>query len=393
MLNNQLILSFSHNRWHEKWSEKQSILSGFAAAGNHAVLVEHPFDARTVLRGQVGPVSPGMHQIADRLYHFVPPKWLPKFHPRQKALNDFTRGARVRMLKRAVRRLVGKRRPLVYVWHPDFLEMIGAFDELGVIYHKFDRYPITGEPSPELIRRETECIDRSHVQVAISRQIIAMDPMFGGFEFVPNGAEFEAFHSAMQARPGNEPADLAAIPRPRIGYVGAINQKIDFGLLNHITAEMPDASLVLIGPEVGGESATPEARELKRRPNAHFLGLKAFDELPHYVANLDVGTIVNTKEKAEWVEFCYPLKLHEYLACGLPVVSTDIPSVREFESVVRIALDRDGWVRALREAISDQSDRAREPRIAIGRQNSWSGRIERISQLIHESIPAARNGG
>ncbi len=387
MLTNQVIVSFSHNRWYGKWSEKQAILTKFAEHGNRCLLVEHPFPVRAVLAGRVPESNFGLNRVNDKVYYYVPSRFHPSFSKNHPVLNRLTRDMRIRAVHRALRQLGWARRPILYIWHPDFLEMVGRFNESCLLYHKFDRYPIVGEPSPDLLRRERELIDRADVCMTVSHEIIAMDPMFSGFEFMPNAAEFEAFQAAFEARGRNEPADLASIPHPRVGYVGAINRKIDFDLMQTMAERMPDASFVLVGPEV---NYTPEdaarVAKLKQRDNVHFLGLKGFDELPRYVANLDAGIIINTKERAEWVKYCYPLKLHEYLAAGLPVVSTDIPAVREFSDVVRIATGADQWIAAIRACLAESGPEVLTRRIEIARQNSWASRVERISELVERSM-------
>ena len=160
-----------------------------------------------------------------------------------------------------------------------------------------------------------------------------------------------------------------------------------------MAGRLPEVSFVLVGPEVNysPEDAALVAR-LKQRSNVHVLGLKGFDELPLYVATLDIGIIINTKERAEWVKYCYPLKLHEYLAAGLPVISTDIPAVREFSDVVRIAGSPEEWIAAIGASLEQDSPEQLARRIEIARQNSWASRVETISGLVERSLSRNGNG-
>jgi glycosyltransferase involved in cell wall biosynthesis len=385
VISNQLIVSFSTNRWYGKWSEKQSILGEFARHGNTAVQVEHPFHVREVLKGQTGDAPAGLHRIDEGLYHIAPSRLHPTFYG-QHAANRALQAMRIRSIRKQLNRIAPGVRPILYLWHPDFLHAVGQFNERCVVYHKFDRYPIVGEPTPDLLRRERALIEAADVSLAVSQEIIDSDPMFSDLQWMPNGAEFERFREVVDAAKPL-PEDLAAIPGPRVGYVGAINQKLDYGLLDRLADSMPACSFVLIGNEQI-ESAEDRAavNKLKARNNVHFLGLKSFEVYPQYVAGLDAGLILNTADKAEWVRYCYPLKLHEYLSCGLPVVSTDIPSVREFSEVVTIATNDEQWRDAVTAAIGDQDPAKVARRVEVGRANSWGQRVAKISALIERSL-------
>jgi glycosyltransferase involved in cell wall biosynthesis len=117
-----------------------------------------------------------------------------------------------------------------------------------------------------------------------------------------------------------EPADLESISHPRIGYFGVIDERLDLALVERLAELLPDWQVVMIGP-----IAKIDPASLPRRGNIHWLGGKRYDELPAYLARLDVGWMPFALNAA--TRFISPTKTPEFLAAGLPVVSTPILDV------------------------------------------------------------------
>ena len=117
-----------------------------------------------------------------------------------------------------------------------------------------------------------------------------------------------------------DPLDQRDLPHPRVGYVGVIDERMDFRLLDGVAALRPDWQLILVGP-----LAKIEATAIPDRPNVHAFGAKAYSELPAYLAHWDVAMLPFARNDA--TRFISPTKTLEYLAAGRPVVSTSIPDV------------------------------------------------------------------
>jgi UDP-galactopyranose mutase len=118
----------------------------------------------------------------------------------------------------------------------------------------------------------------------------------------------------------SEPADQAAIPHPRIGFFGVIDERMNIDLLHKVATLKPDWQLVLIGPVVKIDPAS-----LPSAPNIHYLGSRSYDELPAYLSGWDAATIPFALNES--TQFISPTKTPEYLAGGVPVVSTSIQDV------------------------------------------------------------------
>src|SRR5690606_492830 len=139
------------------------------------------------------------------------------------------------------------------------------------------------------------------------------------------------------------PADLASIPRPRIGYIARLDERTDTDTLAGIAQARPDWSIVVIGDRAFQSPEHAAAFDaLARLPNVHALGGRPRGSIPAYARGLDVCLLSDRTDN--WGRFVQPIKAYEYLACGRPVVSTRIDAVADFDGLVRVADDVAGWV-------------------------------------------------
>src|SRR6201999_941869 len=181
-----------------------------------------------------------------------------------------------------------------------------------------------------------------------------------------------------------DPPDQAEIPRPRLGYFGVIDERMDIDLLGAITSLRPDWQFVMIGPVVKIDPA-----DLPHPPNIHYLGGKNYKELPAYIAGWDVALMPFAHNPS--TRFISPTKTPEYLAAGKPVVSTSIRDVVRLygdKKLVRIADAPGAFVAAADAALRDDAGNA-DWLIRVDEllaRNSWDWTWERMSQLIESAI-------
>ena len=204
----------------------------------------------------------------------------------------------------------------------------------------------------------------------------------------PFPSSVDVVHFAQARRIDRDPPDQALIPRPRLGFFGVLDERMDIDLVDGVAAARPDWQIVMLGPVVKIDAAS-----LPRRPNIHYLGPKSYDELPQYVAGWDVALLPFARNEA--TRFISPTKTPEYMAAGKPVVSTSIRDVvRPYgqQGLVRIADEVPTFVRACAAAMAeDHTERIRQAD-AFLRQTSWDGTWSRIRLLLHEVVrgePAA----
>ncbi|MGE3517308.1 MAG: glycosyltransferase, partial [Vicinamibacterales bacterium] len=205
----------------------------------------------------------------------------------------------------------------------------------------------------------------------------------------PFGVDFDAFERA-RLSDHEVPAELAHLPRPIVGYIGGLHQYVDQSLVCAVAEAMPSASIVLVGPEQVDLSA------LRQHANVHLIGAREHAQLPRYIKAFDVGLV--PYRLSDYTAHVYPTKLNEYLAMGIPVVSTDLHEIRQFVRrhgcVVAVADSTDTFVAAVRRACEADDAAAEDRQIAVARENGWTARLEAMSALVEAALEerAARRG-
>jgi glycosyltransferase involved in cell wall biosynthesis len=182
---------------------------------------------------------------------------------------------------------------------------------------------------------------------------------------LPNGVEVSHFTDG----PRDVPDDLSGIRRPIAIYVGAMDEWFDFHAVETAAIELPGVSFVLIGPD------SPARDRLATLPNLHLLGPRPFVDLPRYLHNSDVGLIpFDVAGHTELVNDIHPLKLYEYLACGLPVVATRWRELERLASPALLVDDGGAIAGAISHALDRPPDRDASIRFATAAD--WSGRLQ-----------------
>lgn len=226
---------------------------------------------------------------------------------------------------------------------------------------------------PELTALEQELLDRADLVFTGGYSLYEAKRHRHPRVF-PFPSSVDRDHFSAARKPVAEPADMAAIPHPRFGFYGVIDERLDLDLLAALADARPEWALVMVGPVVKIDPA-----DLPRRPNIHYLGSKPYAELPAYLASWDVALMPFAINES--TRFISPTKTPEYLAAGRPVVSTPITDVvrhyGELEAV-RIAADADGFVAAAADAL------------AMTRAGSgWLAQADKVLRGMEWSITAA----
>jgi glycosyltransferase involved in cell wall biosynthesis len=199
-------------------------------------------------------------------------------------------------------------------------------------------------------------------------------------QYVPHGVDYEHFAEALT--PGVLPDGLANIPEPRIGFFGLIHEWVDTELIGRLADVLP-YSFVVIG------SAKTDLADLKRRPNVFVLGRKPYAELPQYSRGFHAAIV--PFRMTDLTLSVNPIKLREYAAAGLPVVSSPLPEVRKCADIAVCADTFDEWVDALRDAVTRGSDPvARQAQSARVAHEDWAYRCRDIAGFVNGTTnPAA----
>ena len=193
---------------------------------------------------------------------------------------------------------------------------------------------------------------------------------------VPNGVDLDRFRSR---RP--EPLEYAAIPRPRVVYVGGLEPWFDFRQVDELTKRLPDVSFVLIGPEALAR------RCLTPRPNVYLLGRRPPGTIPGYLQHADVGLIpFDVVGHRELVDSVHPLKLYEYLAAGIPVVAARWRELELLDSPALLYGTGDEAVHHIESAIATGEPSGAKDWI---QHADWSTRLASVLQTL--GLESSRN--
>ncbi|AMV39218.1 glycosyltransferase [Planctomyces sp. SH-PL62] len=269
--------------------------------------------------------------------------------------------------------------------------LLGAFGESRVIYYCVDEFAaFTGYDVETTKRLDRELCQAADLVITTSQNLFESRRLFNpDTVYVPHGVLYQHFAQALDPSfPVAE--DLKALPGPIIGYYGLVQDWQDLDLLGEIARRRPDWSIVLVG------KVQTDIQRFHTIKNLHFLGQRDHSVLPHYSRGFDVAMIPH--KITELTLSMNPIKLREYLAAGLPVVSSPLPEVRAYEPEVRIAEDLEGWIAQLELAISARSLESDRRRSELVAGEDWSVRVKSILDLLErcqsdvhrgESVPSA----
>lgn len=279
-------------------------------------------------------------------------------------------------------------RLIAWIHHPYQLEDMGLVGERLLVYDCYDDYlnQARGRRLADLQRREVAILTRADLVLAASERLReALQGRARHVHLVPNGVEFEHFVQAASGETGPAWQDDG----PVLGFTGKITPRLDFALLARLAASHPDWRLVLIGSQEHTTELSRDSayREFVAAPNVHLAGPRPYQELPAQMRIFDV-CLLPYAASDPFNAACSPLKLYEYLATGKPIVSTDLPAVRPFDSLVCIARDAEEFERQVAAALQERDDTLRAQRSAAARQNSWERRAEQVIALIEAALEA-----
>jgi len=296
----------------------------------------------------------GIQIVHDRL-RVLTPVVLP--FPRSRLAQRFNRWLTSALVRRAARRW-GFRQPQLWIFPPNAVDYVSQFNESKVIYYCVDEWSqFTHLNADFILQKERELLEKADAVFVVSKKLLSKHP---DAHLIPHGVNFDLF-----AAPGPVAPDLP--PKPVIGFFGNLYDWVDQDLIAGIAEKKPQWSFVLIGKIMTDISKL-------QLPNIHILGPRPYEDLPAYCRGFDVG-IIPYKLSDPRMQSVNPLKLREYLAAGLPVVSVDIPEVRALP--VRLAATPAEFVAKIEEALHDKTD-YRE----TVRAESWTARVAEIERIL-----------
>jgi UDP-galactopyranose mutase len=248
---------------------------------------------------------------------------------------------------------------ILWFYSPMFLPWTTQLTPSTIVYDCMDELSLFDQAPTAISEYEMALLAKADVVftggISLYESKSRLHPNVHAF---PSSINKEHFNRARQPQP--DPADQAAIPHPRLGFAGVIDERMDLQLLAALADSRPDWHVVMLGPVVKIDPAA-----LPRRANIHYLGMKSYNDLPAYMANWDAGLLPFALNNA--TRFISPTKTPEYLAAGLPVISTPIRDVVRTYGPAEVV---HFW--------EDPTDPAPPVERALASDAAWRGRVDEL---------------
>lgn len=272
---------------------------------------------------------------------------------------------------------------LAWIHHPYQLEDVGLLGERWLVYDCYDDYTVSQRSATcksDLEGREATILKKADFVFFSSAELLRFKG--GGntnVHLIPNGVEFEHFNKTALKDKISITEDYSTV----IGFTGKISTRLDFQLLLRIAEIHRDWRIVMIGPYESKADfiRNPDYCALRSAPNVNLCGPRLYQELPDKMRSFDV-CILPYRVDDPFNMRCSPLKLYEYLATGKPIVSTNIPAVRPFDGLVRVARDAEEFESHVVMALAEQDEALVQQRLLVAQENSWKRRVAKILEIF-----------
>lgn len=326
-------------------------------------------------------VAAGLQNPRPNLYVLTP---LVVPLPSSAAVKKLNRVLLINQIRRALRK-IGQGSVQFWTFTPDVGYLLGCFNEEAVVYYCVDDHSqFTGYDVAQVLAEEEALCRQADLVVTTS---LSLQQAKAGFNantvMVPHGVDYAHFSRALTDELA-EPDDIANIPHPRLGFFGLLRDWVDLDLVADLARQHPEWHFVMIG------DADFDLSAYRQLPNIHFLGRKPYDVLPAYCKAFDVGLIpfkINDLTVA-----VNPIKLREYLAAGLPVVSTPLPEVALYDRWVEIAGDSQSFREAIERVLTSCGDHGlAAQRSRAMAQETWHSKVEILQQQLLQAMTGSES--
>jgi glycosyltransferase involved in cell wall biosynthesis len=362
----------SHLRWDFVWQRPQQLLSRVARTQSVLFVEEPIIDADAAYcRLDLSQPHPGVYRAVPYLTRDFRVDDHALIRTRELITNVIGRGGP----------LAGRfDRPAQWFYSPMSAPvMLGAFHERVVIYDCMDELARFRYAPADIAHRERGLLRDADIVFAGGQQLYcAKSRLHRNVHFF--GCGVDAAHFGQAALAETRIPDDARIAGQVLGYIGVIDERLDYALLERLADEIPAATVMMVGPV-----AKIDANELPRRANIRWLGQRDYAALPGYLKAFDVCLMPFALNEA--TQYINPTKTLEYMAAGKPIVSTPVADVvRQFADIVRVAPAGTHFVDAVREALATPDARRVEAGVRRGADASWDAIVSQMRHLIADVI-------
>lgn len=367
------------NRWEGVWMNRQHLFSIIGEEHN-VIYSNAPFKHwdRKLSRYKAAPFF-GTNTKVNNVYNIE----FPKYMLRITKLKSWDNLVKKNFVKQIQRRIDSDYRTILYVFNPIYGEYIDEIPHDFLVYHPYDDFNSlysddVAKNGEELLLKKADVMFTT--SKLLQKNYIERFHQPEKVYFVPNGVDFTLFSNVNNKVIGIN----SEINRPKVGYTGSINAKIDISLLLQLFQSLSHCDFYVVGSEGTIDSFQNEDMgKLKALSNVYFLGNQKLADVPSYMNAMDVNIIPYRTDPDSFANAGYPLKLHEYLTVGKPIICSPIDSAFEFENVIAIRDGVDEWANEINKLLSYKDTVANiEHRQSVAKNNTWKKRTESILHII-----------
>jgi glycosyltransferase involved in cell wall biosynthesis len=377
------IIYFSLNKW-SSTSQRVHHIAKYLSR-NHRVIFVNPaalsilgFFRNKLFGDKSRNFTPKIARFDKNLWVFWGPPLL-HFSESFSAINSFNHQIIELTLKHYLRELEFSD-PILWITSPLQTPVIGGFNERKIVYDCMDHhaafYQLGSRQAKLVTKLEKKLIGKADIIFCTSSSLYQRIKSDHENTFLIRNAVSEAFLD-----PGisfSPPDDFPSTKGPIIGYVGTIYRWVDLDAILEIANKRQNWTIVMIGPI---HIKMPTIGNVK---NLYFLGEKSYADIPRYLSRIDVG-IIPFKLNDLTINV-NPVKLYEYFAFGIPVVSTFLPEVALYKDLCYLVETPDMWIEKVEQAIAEKfcsnANDLKNQRKKIASENTWRNRIEKIHEII-----------
>jgi UDP-galactopyranose mutase len=362
----ETVVCFSHLRWDFVYQRPQHLMSRFAKQSKVYYIEEPVFDSATA--------EFHVSEKTEGLFVVVP--HLP---------SDIGSVSAIPVLKQLLDGFIKKiniHKTLFWYYTPMALQFSSHLSPITIVFDCMDELSAFQFAPPELLELETMLLLKADIVFTGGISLYQhKKTRHHNIHLFPSSIDQEHFRTARNKIA--DPEDQLAIPHPRLGFAGVIDERFDISLIETVADRHPEWHFVLLGPVVKIDPAT-----LPIKDNIHYLGAKSYEHLPAYFSSWDIGLIPFADNTS--TRFISPTKTPEYLSAGLPVISTPIKDVVQtygINGMVSIATNADEFEEYARSIL--QRPRKRERLTVTDRflgKNSWDNTYYNMQSLIATTI-------
>ena len=347
-------------------------------AQRHSVLYVRPVDLLTFCKSPA--IRPKKRRFSSPLENLQ--LYSPLIFP-YSSVFSWIRGLNNSLMTRRIKKECLKnnfKKKILWLYSPFSFYLIGKAGESLVVYDCMDEHVTFKNADPKLVEAEDRILEKADIVFAGGRSLYESKKTKNSNCYLfPSCADNKHFSKALN--PDIKiPDDLKDIPKPIIGYIGAVDERLDYKLIESLAEKNKNISFVFIGPII-----KVQKKELPTQKNIFYLGSREYKTMPAYLKGIDIGFMPFAMTPV--TKMISPTKTLEYLAAGLRVVSTPVPDVVfDFKGIIRIGHNADEISNHLREVLGNKEPNIIRLGIETAAKNTWDGMVDKMEKIIRGKL-------